>query len=291
MFHQTNARGSIRTNEPSRQPQFAALPGNPQTAALPQISPTAASSFARRSLFVARILSSALFVLVAVFILVSCAGTTEQAKGFYEITGIAPEQVQAIHIEWQPVDEDAKKTYLSLLSELRLTEIYRFGDNREKPWFSILRGEVRISNRHGHEFSVIAEDRIVINNGYYQANKEALRKILEFGGTASAIVSSVDSPAFRGENVNFSLEGDVCDQLIELIKKTAGDKVFTYESKNEAPVGTLSVYVRDKFGAEYAWYYITENRIVLDDALYTVKLDDMEQILLFLREQHKTRSK
>lgn len=238
-----------------------------------------------------RILFGVLLVLSAAFMLVGCTGTAEETKGFYEIIGIAPEQVQEISIEWQPVDEDAKKTYLSLFSELRLKELYRFGDNREKPWFSILRGEIRFSNHHGHEFSVIAEDRIVINNGYYQANKEALRKILEFGGTATALISSFDSPAFRGENVDFSLEGDVCDRLIELIKNTAGDKVFQYESKNEAPLGTLSVYVRDKFGVENAWYYITENRIVLDDALYTVKIDDMERILLFLREQYRMRSK
>lgn len=228
------------------------------------------------------------FAMLVLFVITLTSCSSKDSKGFFEIVRIEPSQVGEIEINWHVVSEEEKNTYLSLLSNLRLEAIYHFGDHREKPWNPLLSGRILLADsKVGHEFSITSERRMIINNSYYQVDTDAIRKILEFGGKSTAYVSSADSPVFQSDVVNFEIEGENCDNLIELVQNTCGEKVLQYEGIVEAPEGGLHIYIRDKFGKAYNWSYISENRVVLDDALYSAKLEDIKSLFLFLKERHQ----
>lgn len=226
------------------------------------------------------------FVVIVVMLLGGCSS---ERISLFDAIRIKSGQIAQVKINGEILDEERRDSLISLLSRLELKEIYKFTNILEQPSKVLLSIAMNsITNDWFYDVRVTSEGRLVVRDTYYEANKEAVKQILDLYGKSEGSIQSVFSEPFLEEIVSFHVRDKECDELLSMLELTCGRLLFQYECAFEMPEGALQITIRDSYGKTHKWSKISDDRVILGDGLYISNPQETEKLLEYLRDLYRT---
>lgn len=235
--------------------------------------------------------SVVLLLILAVIFTIVLASSFWQTKDLYTILGMRTEMISGIsyYQDYKNIFEvsgDAADPAMKWIGQLNPKRIYQFSDSSEKPRHSLFIMTLKAVDGSTKTISVVTPRRVIYDTQYFDVDEHAmheLMKYLDISWAESVKVSNVFGPLDSGTG-DFDFPEEKISALLDVLVSMEMSEIFTYESSNEIPNGSMELTIRGKAGDEVKWRYFSPQRMSRGNVLYEVKESSMNRLLEFLQE-------